>query len=394
MIRFPLLGGSVLLLSAALTFVACGDNAANPCTIIPTPASCNLTCDPAGANTCPPGMSCDAGGMCYAQCTPGGAECGDGNLCNDDGRCVPENPPPPPPPPECPRVDFTAKLITPSILLLIDRSDSMLDAFGNTTRWRAVRDALTAPMTGVVTTLQSKAYFGSMIYFTSDNSDTCPVLITRPRALDNAAAIAMDLQQDPIREAWTPTRKSIDAAVASFAAAPAPADSPKFIVLATDGNPSGDGDNCKTYGTPAERTGTIAAAQAAFAANIRLFVLSVAEAADAQYVQELANAGAGVQAGQPNAPVFVGNDPAQLTTSFNTIIRGVVTCDVTITGSVTQEQAGQAVVRLNGRTLTFGTDWVLIGDRTLRLQGQACTDFKNAETPMVNGDFPCGTVIE
>lgn len=379
----------------SLLAVACGSHGSSsgPCDIVPTPAECNLSCDqtPGAPNTCPPGLSCNPDGRCYAQCTFGGTECGDGYSCTDDGRCQQDSPPPPPPPDPCPAVNFMAQSVTPSILLLLDRSDSMGNAFGGMTRWAAIRSALTDATTGVVTLLQSKAYFGSMIYRTANPADdtTCPILETRPRALNNADVIRQDLMVEPTFS-WTPTTRSINAAVATFAATPPPAGSPPFIVLATDGNPS----LCADYGNPEERAAAVAAAAASFAAGIRLFVLSVAEDVDAQHLQDLANAGAGVAAGQPNAPVYVGNNPADLAADFDSIIRGVVSCDVTVNGSVTQDQAAAAVVRLNGRQIIFGTDWILVGDRTIRLQTAACAEFKRTAAPTVNGQFPCGTVIE
>lgn len=382
--------------AALAALASCGDNltSAGPCATVPTPETCQATCDPTpGApSTCPPGLSCTPDGRCYAQCTVGGAECGDNYHCDDGGRCQPDVPTQDgPPPDDCPAVDFTAKPVTPSILLLLDRSDSMAGSFGATTRWGAIRSALTEPTTGVVSLLQSKAYFGSMIYRTANpaQDSTCPILHVQPRRLDNAAAIRADLQEDPTFS-WTPTTRAINAAVASFAATPAPAGSPMFIVLATDGNPS----LCADYGNAEERAAAVAAAAAAYAANIRLFVLSVAEDVDAQHMQDLANAGAGVTAGQPNAQVYAANSPADLTLAFDSIIRGVVSCDVTVRGSVTQEQAAQAVVRLSGRQITFGTDWILVGDHTIRLQGAACTELKTAPAPTVNGEFPCGSIIE
>ena len=57
----------------------------------PVPApECELTCDPAGANTCPSGFHCATAGTCDAECTPDGGECGDGFECSSDGRCVEE----------------------------------------------------------------------------------------------------------------------------------------------------------------------------------------------------------------------------------------------------------------------------------------------------------------
>jgi hypothetical protein len=287
---------------------------------------------------------------------------------------------------DCPRVAFTAKPVTPSILLVLDRSGSMRESFGNTTKWNSVRTALTDATVGVVSQLESKAYFGAMIY---DTIGSCPNLVTRPRVLNNATAIREALVNDPNRNSNTPTAKSIIAATASFAANPPPAGSPPIIVLATDGEPT----NCSDEANNA-RGNVVAAATAAYAAKIRVIPLSVGNAVGDQHLQDVANAGAGVAAGQPNAPFYKGNNPDELKRAFDTIIGGVVSCDLTVNASVTQEQATGAEIRLNGRALAFGTDWILVGDRTIRLQGAACDMLKNAAAPTVDGTFPCGVVLE
>jgi hypothetical protein len=379
----------VLLLASA-----CGSNSssgAGPCDVIPTPQACQLACspEPGAPNSCPDGMFCSPDGRCFAQCTAGtGGECGDGYSCTDDGRCQPDSEPPPPiDAMPCPRVNFAAEPVTPSVLLLIDSSDSMLWDFGGVRRWDAVRTALIDPVNGIVTQLQSKVYFGSMIY--TAPGGTCPILRTQPRLLNNAPAISAHLQTDPPSYSWTPTTLSINAAVASFATTPAPEGSPPYIVLATDGFPS----LCAAEG-PDEKRLTVEAAQAAYAAGIRLIPLSVGTVIDNEHLQEVANAGAGVAAGQPNAPLYRGNNPAELKAAFDSIINGVVTCDLTINGQVTQDDAAGAYVLLNGRQIIFGTDWILVGNNVIRLQGAACTELKTSAQAIVNGTFPCGVTIE
>jgi hypothetical protein len=386
--------GVLSLVSLAWWLSACGSNGSSsgsPCEVVPTPAACDVACSPApGApNPCAEGMYCNPDGRCYAQCSVGGTECGEGYTCTYDGRCQPGEQPPPPDGPTCPAVNFTAKPITPSILLLIDRSDSMLENFGGVSRWAAIKSALIDPTNGVVTQLQAKAYFGAMIYYTvREPNPVCPLLTIRPRALNNAGVIGDVLATDPTYS-WTPTAKSIEAAVASFATTPPPPGSLPFIVLATDGFPS-------TCDAPdaAQKPLSVAAAAAAYAAGIRVIPLSVGNDIDNEHLQELANAGAGITAGQPNAPLYRGNSPAGLRSEFDAIIRGVVSCDLTVNGSVTQAQAAEANVLLNNRLLQFGTDWQLLGDRTIRLLGTACAELKSSPAPTVNGTFPCGVVIE
>lgn len=390
--------GLFMLLVAA----ACGSNGSSsgPCDVVPPDPACNLTCDPqpGAPASCPDGFYCNPDGKCYAQCTQGGDQCGDGYTCTYDGHCQPGDPgmgsgsgsn-------DCPRVAFMAKPTTPSILLVIDRSGSMLENFGNpaTQKWGAVKSALVDAANGVVTQLESKAYFGSLIYDTNPNDNSvCPRLTAVSRALNNAAALRTALNTNPADRTSTPTAKSIRAATASFAAVPPPAGSPPIIVVATDGAPVKCGDendpnkNAQAY--------VIEAVTAAYAAGIKVIPLSVASGSQTEaHLQQVANVGAGVQAGQPNAKLYKGNSPAELKTAFDQIIGGAVSCDLTVNASVTQEQAAAAEIKLNGRALTFGTDWILVGDRTIRIQGAACDMMKASANPMVDGTFPCGVVLE
>jgi hypothetical protein len=377
-----------LLLIAA----ACGSNSSlsGPCESNPPNAACSLDCNAqAGApNTCPTGYHCETDGKCFAQCTITGGQCGDGNVCTDDGHCAPKGDPGTGTDPNCPAVAFTAKPTTPSILLLLDKSGSMgRDKIDGVLRWDAVRNALVDPASGVVSQLAPKAFFGALIYDTGGG--TCPRLQAVPRALNNAAVIRAAMAGVPNDKASTPTAKSIDAAVASFATMAPPTGSPPIILLATDGIPY------KCVGNQVDdKVGTVDAAKAAFAAGIRLIPLSVGNDVGDQHLQDVANAGSGVLPGQPNAPLYKANTVAALKAAFDSIIGGVVSCDLTVNGSIDQTQAAGGDVRLNGRSLTFNTDWQLIGDHTIRLLGAACTELKTAANPVVNGTFPCGVVIE
>ncbi len=138
---------------------------------------------------------------------------------------------------------------------------------------------------------------------------------------------------------------------------------------------------------------TVQAAKAAYAAGIRLYIIGIAGVAD-QFLQDMANAGTGVQAGQPNAPYYTSNSPAQMTSAFQQIIGGVLSCDLTITGTVDTTQASSGTVTLNGMPLQYGTDWTLVNGNTIELLGQACTTFKSSTNPTVDASFSCGSVIQ
>lgn len=285
---------------------------------------------------------------------------------------------------QCPDVHFQPTQVTPSIALLIDRSGSMsTDLAGtSTSRYQAIHDALVGP-SGVVEQLQGKVYFGASL-FTDDTP--CPTLYTKPRALNNFAAIKTLIEsQSPNGD--TPTPPSIDKVVADFAANPPPMGSPPIIVLATDGLPNGCNSSDDTSAQ------SVASAQAAYAAGIKLFILGIAGVNDT-FLQNMANAGVGVQPGQPNAAYYTANSPAQLAMAFQQIIGGALSCDLAVNGTIDPSQAASGTVTLDGMPLSYGTDWTVTNNgMTITLIGSACTTLENTPNPVVDATFPCGTVI-
>lgn len=389
----------------ALLTVACGNKqSASLCANqVPPPEACNTACDPTpGApGACPPGYHCSPDGKCDAFCTPGGTECGPEQECTLDGRCIPDDGMDPLPiDASCPAVQFTATPVTPSIHLLIDRSSSMTENFANQSppasgpyKYPTVQDALVGPQ-GVVTQLEASVYFGATLFTAFRNA--CPSLQATPRVRNNRAAIATLISSNPPRlrndpdPGFTPTPLAIDAVVADFTANPPPADSPPVIVLATDGQPN----ECTT--TSPRETESVAAARRAFAAGIRLFILAVSfdDTNARAHVQAMANAGQGVQSGQPDATPYYATNPTDLAAAFQTIIRGVVSCDLRLSGQIDPADARAGTLTLNGVELTYGTDWTVDADGiTVHLLGNACTTLKNAVNPRVEGTFPCEAVI-
>jgi hypothetical protein len=113
----------------------------------------------------------------------------------------------------------------------------------------------------------------------------------------------------------------------------------------------------------------------------------------------MANAGTGQPTGQaPNctgcSPFYTADDPTSLSTALDTIINGVLSCDLTLSGQVDPTQASQGTVTLNGMMLTYGTDWTVTNNgMTVQLLGAACTTLQQSTNPMVDASFPCGDVI-
>lgn len=354
---------------------------------VPPPAACNTPCDPvSGAADCPNGFHCSADGKCDTQCTPTGNECGAGNSCTVDGLCQQgTDPGPPPVDADCPAVHFAPTRVTPSIQILFDRSGSMLEMFGGSTKYDIETKVLTDSQTGIVTNLQNAAYFGVSMFPGAKCEDALPAT---PRALGNANAVASLITgTPPVKDASTPTAPSIAKVVADFQAHPAPNGSPPIIVLSTDGQPNDCSGN-------KDQQPSIDAAAAAFSAGIKLYVLGIGDGFPADFAQKLANAGQGVKPGQPNAKAYSAANAAEMTAAFQEIIGGAVSCDLTLNGKVDPGQAASGSVTLNGTNLLFNTDWTLDANgMTIHIVGNACNTLKGTANAKVDATFPCGAVI-
>lgn len=363
----------------------CGNSVGSgPCVGASVDPICNQECDPV-ANPCPSGFHCADDGTCNAECEPDGSGCAADHFCNPDGRCEQLVDA------DCPDVTLTTERTIPSVQLVIDQSGSMTEGFGGTNRWDAVEDALVDPDDGVVSRLESTVYFGASLYTGTNN--TCPRLLNdgTGRSLNNRAAIATLLGgNDPASE--TPTGEALDAVIDGFIADPPPAGSPAIIVLATDGEP----DTCAEPNPQNGQPEAVAAATRAFANDIRLYILSVGSDVGAPHLQDMANAGVGNDPQQSGmqAPYFVANNPAELSSQLEAIIGGIVSCELVLDGVVDAAAANQGVVTLNGMNLVQGVDWELVGNDTIRLLGSACDQLLSDENATVNATFPCGVVIK
>lgn len=412
---------------ASLYIVGCGPRAptgVSKCEEDPNLAECRTACDPSpGApSVCPAGWHCSADGFCDSLCNPGSSDCGEGYICTDDGRCVDDGTTDPGgPDAACADIVFTPKPQTPSIGLVLDQSGSMLDSLINSSvpeaidpytcgsnpncRYTAMRDALTGP-TGVVTELQNRAYFAHNQYTCSAEYVAPPAvdtsvlaLKTTSFAMNNAAAIDAELATATPTNSWnTPTFAAIDAMVAQFVANPPPANSPPAIILATDGLPTNCGSGPGFVGDQtARQNAVVTAAQNAYATSVggydHIPVYVLAMNLDNTHFQEVANVGQGAPRYTGSTQYYTVANKAQLQAAFQTIINGVLSCDLELTQPIDMTKAEQGTVTLNGQVLDYPSDWSLVGPTTIRLEGAACTELKETPNPTIMVKFPCGSVL-
>jgi hypothetical protein len=285
--------------------------------------------------------------------------------------------------------------ITPTVVLLIDRSGSMEQAFdGGRDRWQTLVDTLTDPQSSLLERLQSSVRFGMALYSSDQGFGRgaqpreCPVLTSVEIGIENFSAMSAvlgDAANGP--DGDTPTAESLAAVAAQLGAVTEPG--PKSIILATDGDP----DTCAdpdSNNQQASKDLSVAAVQAAFAAGISTRVISVGDEVTQSHLKALAVAGAG---GDAAAEAFTALNTEALESAFASIIGSVRTCDFTLEGTVAAADAARGRVLLDGAALAFGdaNGWVMPDESTVRLQGSACDQIQSDATG-ISMSFPCDAI--
>jgi hypothetical protein len=188
----------------------------------------------------------------------------------------------------------------------------------------------------------------------------------------DAIAAAFDAAQ-PIDN--TPTGESIAAVADQLANDPSPGQ--KYIVLATDGEP----DTCAEPNPQNGQNESVAAAEAAFAAGVPTFVVSVGTETSEDHLQDVANAGAGWQPGDPDAPFFVAVDQPSLAQAFLDIISGTQGCTFDIESDLMAGGAETCVVTVNGDPVALDDPdgWQTISPGEIELLGGACDAIQQGE---------------
>lgn len=343
---------------------------------------------------CGGGKYCNLGGVCSADCSEGHG-CPSGAMCESArGQCVVDpsaldGGTPGEGGTSCPNVTVTFEKRVPTIALLVDQSGSMTEKFGGGTRWTVARDALINNSNGVVKILEKEVRFGLAMY-TSKNGfagGACPMLAEVDIALGNFAAIRDKLMaSDPIGE--TPTGESIDAVVKKLENPAIPG--PKYIVLATDGEP----DTCAVPNPQNGQKEAVAAAKNSFAKGIPVFYIAVSADVTAAHAQQMANAGQGLDtAGTKKAKYYVASDAASMKSAFDAIIFGVRSCTFKLNAKVVD--ASKGVVTVDGVKVAYNdpNGWTLSGDGTeITLVGSTCEKVKTGDHS-ISAQFACGAAV-
>jgi hypothetical protein len=274
---------------------------------------------------------------------------------------------------ECPDLDEILLPQIPTFEILLDRSLSMEEDFGGVRRWDAAVDTLVGA-DGVVTRLQSDIRFGLATY--TNDGMSCPTIESFSPQLDAADEITSLLMMTA-PEGDTPTGESIQEVTDIVLAGMWVGD--KVIVLVTDGEP----DSCAVpdpMGGQIDETRQLVvdAVTAAFAADIRTYVISVGPELNSEHLQAVANAGVGADDANP-AMFWVANDTDGLVMAFDEIVSGLRSCDFALDKPLTEALAPSCTVTVNDADLPYAdpNGWQLSDPMTLELVGTACDSIQS-----------------
>jgi hypothetical protein len=301
----------------------------------------------------------------------------------------------------CADVEFATTKIVPTVVLLIDRSASMseedLDAANpGVTRWDALKTGLLDPA-GAIASLQDQVRLGVVFYAGGARGGACPVLDQGgepPVLMPPRTGLLPDLTTyfqplDTLPD--TPTGESVAATAAELAAFTEPG--PKFIVLATDGEP----DLCDDRQEPSGRDQSLAEVTAAYAAGITTFVISVGADVAEEHLAEIANAGQGFPpTDMPATPRFVLVTTQQaLVDAFAQVINGARSCTLTLNGEIDPDLSDKGEVLLDGMPVPMSdtNGGRIVDGSTLELVGAACDAIQSGDHTL-SASFPCEAIIK
>lgn len=262
---------------------------------------------------CQTGQVCD-GFACATHCAQAG--CTGGEVCQSSGRCVP--------PAQagativvgggggsdgggssCGGELFQATKVQANIMVVLDKSGSMMETVGAQTKW----DAASAAVKSVSAQYAAQIRFGLWMFSSPTRCDPGQQYVAIADGTAAAIAAALPAKADgngtPIGAALQGARKAPELADPARA---------NFLLLVTDGKENCNGDPQK-------------AVTDAFGANIKTYVVGFGSTADVDPTRLSAMAIAGGTARNTPPRYYQADDPTGLSAALASIAAGAVGCD-------------------------------------------------------------------
>jgi len=303
---------------------------------------------------------------------------------------------------ECDRQDFDLARRPAEILIVLDRSGSMKEkpsgGSGDATKWSLVVPGVNE----VVTETNASVSWGLKVFPEGEGSeciagsvtDAIPVAI----AATNAAAVTAQVLATTPEGNGTPTGDAINAAVAYLKTLSDP--NPKFILLATDGEPSCAGTKKSSEDA---RPYAVQAVTDAATAGFKTFVVGVAttKTSATQALNDMAVAGQ-MPRTDPNplaTKYYLASTKDELVQSLKAITGQVSSCVFDLTSK--PPDPSNIAVHVNGETApqdtTHADGWDYTSSSFLQVEvyGSWCDQIKTATSNKVNFVLGCpGEVIQ
>lgn len=320
-------------------------------------------CSPA----CTPPQICSSVATCIDPGTcAGDNDCEPGTICNPETKlCVPGG---------CNAQEIVAKAVPPNLLIVLDRSCSMTQAVGNSTKWTIAVDALNK----MTADFNGKIRFGMTLFPDIAGGDCAQGAIPVPVADANEMAIQDLLTQSLVKADKYfpdgPCVTNIDTAMLQASGEPAfnDVDRDSYALLVSDGKQS------SSCGGNAGDTKTEMYIADLLAKGVPTFVIGFAVGVDSVQMDAFAAAG-GVPASGATK-FYDAADQASLDAALKTIAAKTLSCSYSL--ETTPPNPDEIYVFLNDMkvakdpTHTSGWDYDAALNQVV-FYGQSCDDLKN-----------------
>jgi hypothetical protein len=297
--------------------------------------------------------------------------------------------------PECGEIHFDLERQPAELLLVLDRSGSMQDApdgaTDSTTKWDLVVPAVNQVITETDTTIS-----WGMKLFPEGTGEECDATgvtsnIDVPMAALNAAKVTGAVTMTTPDGNGTPTGAAIDQGLAYLQSLSDP--NPKYILLATDGEPS-----CPTP-TESARPFAVQSVAKAAAAGVHTFVVGVSttKASATTALNDMAVAGMKARDSDPNplaTRFYLANTKDELVDALKVITGEISGC--TFNWDETPPVPDNIAVKVNGVKAPHDANdgWEYVGTdyKGVEVHGSWCEQIKTTAANMVEIVFGCPDV--
>jgi hypothetical protein len=289
----------------------------------------------------------------------------------------------------CGQINNPLKVIPPDVLILQDKSTSMNDDSNDQTCTggcgaRSKWSQLTVAVGQVVMNTQSVVNWGLKLFADGTNQCGETAAIQVPIAANNGAAVTAIIAATTPSHS-TPTRVGLNMATTYLKTV---IDSnPKYILLATDGEPNcmptAAGATCANNCTTSDAAGAEQAVTDAVNAGFKVFVIGIGNVSSAVTTLNRMAVNGGEAQQAASTSYYAANDTASLESALSAIVTKVASCTLPLPAppqvptNVLVEDAATRTTIPQDTSHTNGWDYTDATDTAIQLYGAACAAVTN-----------------